>query len=181
MRHGTRADQLPTAGPSRLRLDPVEQAVADIAAGNAVVVIDDADRENEGDLVFAAEHATPRCSRSPSGTARVRLRRAHRGRRRPAGPAADGQRNQDRHGTAYTVTVDAREGVTTGISARDRAHTIRLLADAGTAPADLCRPGTSCRCGPRTAVCSAARAHRGRSGPGPLAGPAQPAGVYARW
>src|SRR3712207_9563346 len=49
--------------------------------------------------------------------------------------------NQDRRGTAYTVTVDAREGVSTGISASDRAHTIRLLADAGTSPADLSRPG----------------------------------------
>ena len=67
--------------------------------------------------------------------------------------------NQDRRGTAYTVTVDAREGVTTGISAADRAHTIRLLADAGhhrrpTSPG----PATSCRCGPRTAACCAARA-----------------------
>src|SRR4029453_7290780 len=49
--------------------------------------------------------------------------------------------NQDRRGTAYTVTVDAREGVTTGISASDRAHTIRMLADAGTTSADLARPG----------------------------------------
>ena len=49
--------------------------------------------------------------------------------------------NQDRRGTAYTVTVDAREGVSTGISAADRAHTIRLLADAGTDPTDLARPG----------------------------------------
>jgi 3,4-dihydroxy 2-butanone 4-phosphate synthase/GTP cyclohydrolase II len=49
--------------------------------------------------------------------------------------------NQDRRGTAYTVTVDAREGITTGISASDRAHTIRLLADAGTTSADLARPG----------------------------------------
>ena len=68
--------------------------------------------------------------------------------------------NQDRRGTAYTVTVDAREGVTTGISAADRAHTIRLLADAG----DRARPtwpgpGTWCRCGPRPAACCAGPGH----------------------
>ena len=63
--------------------------------------------------------------------------------------------NQDRRGTAYTVTVDAREGVTTGISAADRAHTIRLLADPTPRRPTWPGPGTSCRCGPATAACCA--------------------------
>jgi 3,4-dihydroxy 2-butanone 4-phosphate synthase/GTP cyclohydrolase II len=120
----------------------IEQAVADIAAGKPVVVVDDADRENEGDLIFAAEKATPELLafmiRYTSGYVCVPL------------TAEDCDRlelppmyhtNQDRRGTAYTVTVDAREGVSTGISAADRAHTIRLLADPDTNPADLARPG----------------------------------------
>src|SRR5881409_1926985 len=124
------------------RLDSVERALADIAAGKAVVVIDDEDRENEGDLIFAAELATPELVafmvRYTSGYICVPL------------TDADADRldlppmyrvNQDRRGTAYTVTVDAREGVSTGISAADRAHTIRLLADAHTTSADLARPG----------------------------------------
>src|SRR6476469_391072 len=111
------------------RLDAVERAVADIAAGKAVVVIDDEDRENEGDLIFAAEMATPELVafmvRYTSGSICVPL----------ASDDCDRlelppmyHTNQDKRGTAYTVTVDAREGVTTGISAHDRAHTMRLLA-----------------------------------------------------
>ncbi|MBN9611185.1 MAG: bifunctional 3,4-dihydroxy-2-butanone 4-phosphate synthase/GTP cyclohydrolase II [Actinobacteria bacterium 69-20] len=122
--------------------DPIESAIAEIAAGRAVVVVDDEDRENEGDLVFAAEKATPELVafmvRYTSGYICVPL------------TAADADRldlppmfrvNQDRRGTAYTVTVDAREGVSTGISATDRARTIRLLADPATREADLSRPG----------------------------------------
>src|SRR5215475_8564853 len=108
----------------------VEQAIADIAMGRPVVVVDDADRENEGDLIFAAEMATAELLafmvRYTSGFICAPL------------TAEDADRlelppmyhvNQDRRGTAYTVTVDARDGVTTGISAADRARTIRLLAD----------------------------------------------------
>ncbi|ROO59651.1 3,4-dihydroxy 2-butanone 4-phosphate synthase/GTP cyclohydrolase II [Micromonospora sp. Llam0] len=120
----------------------VEQALDDLAAGRAVVVVDDADRENEGDLIFAAEHATAELVafmvRYTSGYICAPL------------PEAECDRldlppmyhtNQDRRGTAYTVTVDAREGVSTGISAADRAHTLRLLADPAAGPADLSRPG----------------------------------------
>src|SRR5437660_10670058 len=104
------------------RLDSVERAVADIAAGKAVVVVDDEDRENEGDLIFAAEKATPELVafmvRYTSGYICVPL------------PESTCDRldlppmyhtNQDRRGTAYTVTVDAAEPVSTGISATDRA------------------------------------------------------------
>jgi 3,4-dihydroxy 2-butanone 4-phosphate synthase/GTP cyclohydrolase II len=122
--------------------DPIEQAVADIAAGRAVVVVDDEDRENEGDLIFAAEKATPELLafmvRHTSGFICAPL------------TEADADRlelppmyytNQDRRGTAYTVTVDARANVSTGISAAERAYTIRLLADPATTPAELSRPG----------------------------------------
>ncbi|MFY1632484.1 bifunctional 3,4-dihydroxy-2-butanone-4-phosphate synthase/GTP cyclohydrolase II [Solwaraspora sp. WMMB335] len=124
------------------RFGSVEQALDDLADGRAVVVVDDADRENEGDLIFAAEHASAELVafmvRYTSGYICAPL------------PETECDRldlppmyhtNQDRRGTAYTVTVDAREGVSTGISAADRAHTLRLLADAATGPADLARPG----------------------------------------
>lgn len=125
-----------------MSLDPIEKAIAEIAAGRAVIVVDDEDRENEGDLIFAAEHATPELMafmvRHTSGFVcapvteddadRLDLPPMH-------------HTNQDKRGTAYTVTVDAREGISTGISAADRAHTIRLLADPATKPSELSRPG----------------------------------------
>ncbi len=124
------------------RLDSVERAVADIAAGKAVVVIDDEDRENEGDLIFAAEKATPELVafmvRYTSGYLCVPL----------TGEVCDRLGllpmyavNQDKHGTAYTVTVDARDGVGTGISASDRATTMRLLADPAAVADDFTKPG----------------------------------------
>jgi 3,4-dihydroxy 2-butanone 4-phosphate synthase/GTP cyclohydrolase II len=120
----------------------IEQAVADLAAGKAIVVVDDEDRENEGDLIFAAEKATPELVafmvRHTSGYICVPLTEDDCD-RLELPPMY--HTNQDRRGTAYTVTVDAREGVTTGISAADRAHTIQLLAGAGTRSIDLARPG----------------------------------------
>ena len=125
-----------------MRFDSIERAVADIAAGKAVVVVDDEDRENEGDLIFAAEMATPELVafmvRYTSGYLCVPL----------VGDDCDRlglppmySTNQDKHGTAYTVTVDAREGIGTGISAADRAHTMTLLADPDTEAHDFTRPG----------------------------------------
>src|SRR5512142_1184938 len=120
------------------RLDSVERAVADIAAGKAVVVIDDEDRENEGDLIFAAEKATPELVafmvRYTSGYICVPLTDTDCD-RLELPPMY--HTNQDKRGTAYTVSVDARENVTTGISAHDRAHTMRLLADADSGPAEF--------------------------------------------
>jgi 3,4-dihydroxy 2-butanone 4-phosphate synthase/GTP cyclohydrolase II len=126
----------------RVRLDSVERAIADIAAGKAVVVVDDEDRENEGDIIFAASRATPELMaftiRHSSGVICVPM------------PAAMLDRleiplmtphNKDRLRTAYTISVDARDGVTTGISAADRAHTARVLADSATEPWELTRPG----------------------------------------
>ncbi|WP_187298683.1 3,4-dihydroxy-2-butanone-4-phosphate synthase, partial [Rhodococcus sp. BS-15] len=111
------------------RFDSIERAVADIAAGKAVVVVDDEDRENEGDLIFAAEKATPELVafmvRYTSGYLCVPLSGEDCDR---LGLPPMFATNQDKHGTAYTVTVDAREGIGTGISASDRAATMRLLA-----------------------------------------------------
>ena len=122
--------------------DAIERAIADIADGRAVVVVDDEDRENEGDLIFAAEKATPELLafmvRYTSGYICVPLTEADCD-RLDLPPMY--HTNQDRRGTAYTVTVDARDGVSTGISAADRAHTIRLLADPDSKPSDFTRPG----------------------------------------
>jgi 3,4-dihydroxy 2-butanone 4-phosphate synthase/GTP cyclohydrolase II len=123
-------------------LSEIERAVAEIAAGRPVIVVDDEDRENEGDLIFAAEHATPELVafmvRYTSGYVCVPLTEAEAD-RLDLPPMF--HTNQDRRGTAYAVTVDAREGISTGISAADRAHTIRLLGGADTKPTDLSRPG----------------------------------------
>lgn len=126
---------------SRVRLDTVDQAIADIAAGKAVVVVDDEDRENEGDLIFAAELATPELVafmvRYSSGYICTALTEPDADRLNLPPMVA---RNQDARQTAYTVTVDAATG-TTGISATSRAETIRRLADPDTVPSDLARPG----------------------------------------
>jgi 3,4-dihydroxy 2-butanone 4-phosphate synthase/GTP cyclohydrolase II len=123
-------------------LNSIEDAIAAIKAGKPVIVVDDEDRENEGDLIFAAELATPELLaftvRYTSGYICAPLTEDDAD-RLELPPMY--HTNQDRRGTAYCVTVDAREGVSTGISAADRAHTIRLLADPGTSSADLARPG----------------------------------------
>ncbi|GGS35981.1 bifunctional 3,4-dihydroxy-2-butanone-4-phosphate synthase/GTP cyclohydrolase II [Streptomyces griseoviridis] len=134
----------PSDGPEEFALDPVRQAVADIAAGRPVVVVDDADRENEGDLVIAAEKATEEIVAFMMSECRGlicapmegdELDRLHL-------PQMV-QDNTESMKTAFTVSVDATaaHGVTTGISAADRATTLRLLASGTAAPADLVRPG----------------------------------------
>ncbi|HZE41565.1 MAG TPA: bifunctional 3,4-dihydroxy-2-butanone-4-phosphate synthase/GTP cyclohydrolase II [Stackebrandtia sp.] len=123
-------------------VETVASAIADIAAGKPVIVVDDADRENEGDLIFAAEKATPELLafmiRYTSGYICAPLTTADADR---LGLPPQFHTNQDRRGTAYTVTVDARDTASTGISAADRCHTIHLLADPDTKPEDLTRPG----------------------------------------
>ncbi|WP_370247283.1 bifunctional 3,4-dihydroxy-2-butanone-4-phosphate synthase/GTP cyclohydrolase II [Nocardioides sp.] len=125
-----------------VRLDSVDRAIADIAAGRAVVVVDDEGRENEGDIIFAASKATPELMaftiRHSSGVICVPM------------PGAMLDRleiplmtphNKDAYRTAYTISVDARDGTSTGISAADRARTCRVLADSATEPWELTRPG----------------------------------------
>ena len=123
-------------------LDDVARAIKDIADGRAVIVVDDADRENEGDIVFAASKATPELLaftiRYGRGLICVPM----------LGPDLDRlnvpqmtSQNQEHHGTAFTISVDARQDITTGISAADRARTIQLLASPASGPEDLVRPG----------------------------------------
>ena len=123
-------------------LDTIGTALAELAAGRPVLVVDDEDRENEGDIIFAAEHATRELLaftiRYSSGIVCVSM---DDGRADQLDLPPMTLVNEDRKGTAFTVSVDAREGISTGISAADRAHTIRLLGDPGTGPADLGRPG----------------------------------------
>ncbi|MDO5492693.1 MAG: 3,4-dihydroxy-2-butanone-4-phosphate synthase [Nesterenkonia sp.] len=123
-------------------LDTIADAVAQLTAGRPVVVVDDADRENEGDLVFPASSATEELMgfavRHTSGVVCVPMtpsRAAHL----DLPPMV--ARNQDPKGTAYTVTCDAAAGVSTGISAADRATTARLIASDAAAAEDLTRPG----------------------------------------
>jgi 3,4-dihydroxy 2-butanone 4-phosphate synthase/GTP cyclohydrolase II len=120
----------------------IDRAIKDIASGRPVIVVDDEDRENEGDLIFAAEKATPELLafmvRYTSGYVCVSLTEADCA-RLDLPPMY--HTNQDQRGTAYTVTVDAREGISTGISAADRARTIRLLADVKSTPEEFNRPG----------------------------------------
>ncbi len=122
--------------------DTVESAIADIAAGRLVIVTDDENRENEGDLIMAAEKATPETVnmmiRYGSGivcvpTLEPQLRRLG------LGPMV--ARNRESHRTDFTVSVDAADGISTGISAYDRSRTIRLLADPSTRPDQLVQPG----------------------------------------
>ncbi len=125
-----------------VRLDSVEQAVADIAAGKAVVVVDDVDRENEGDLIFAASRSTPALMaftiRYSSGVICVPMVAETLDR---LGIPLMTPHNRERMRTAYTVSVDARDGVTTGISAADRSHTVRVLNDSATEPFEVVQPG----------------------------------------
>ncbi len=125
-----------------IALDSVERAIKDVAAGRAVVVVDDADRENEGDVIFAASKATPALLaftiRHTSGVICVPMLGEDLD--RLALPLMTTQ-NTERMRTAFTVSVDARDGVTTGISAADRARTVRTLIDSATEPYELVRPG----------------------------------------
>lgn len=125
-----------------LAFNTIEEALEDFRAGRIIIVVDDEDRENEGDFIMAAERATPEAINFM----------AKYGRGLICVPMTPARLEQlDLHpmvaentavlGTNFTVSVDAREGVTTGISAPDRAQTIKTLIDPRTRPADLARPG----------------------------------------
>jgi 3,4-dihydroxy 2-butanone 4-phosphate synthase/GTP cyclohydrolase II len=120
----------------------VEEAVAEIRAGRMVVVVDDEDRENEGDLTLAAEFVTPEAinfmARFGRGLICLTLTEERADYLRLPPMTSE---NTSRFGTAFTETIEAREGVTTGISAADRAHTIRVAIDPKSTANDLARPG----------------------------------------
>jgi 3,4-dihydroxy 2-butanone 4-phosphate synthase / GTP cyclohydrolase II len=120
----------------------VEEAIEDIRAGKMVVVVDDPDRENEGDLVVAAEFANDEAVNFMATHARGLICLCLTGERcDPLGLPPMTYNNEARLGTAFTVSVEAREGVTTGISAADRAHTIAVAIDPASTPHDLVQPG----------------------------------------
>ena len=125
-----------------MSLAPIPDVLGALRAGRPVVLVDDESRENEGDVVVAADHATPEAVnfmlRHARGFVCLAMTEA----------MADHlelplqtDRNTSRFKTAFTVTIDAREGVSTGVSAQDRAHTIRTAIRDGTRPEDLSRPG----------------------------------------
>ncbi len=136
---------LPLSGqapPSGVKLNSVEEILADLRAGRMVIIMDDEDRENEGDLIMAAECATPEAVafmiRHTSGILCVPMEEASLERLELPQMVIH---NSEAHRTAFTVSVDAVEGTTTGVSSSDRAVTIRALARAEARAADFARPG----------------------------------------
>jgi 3,4-dihydroxy 2-butanone 4-phosphate synthase/GTP cyclohydrolase II len=123
-------------------ISPVEDIVADLRAGRMVVLVDEEDRENEGDIVLAADHVTPEAinfmARHARGLICLTLSReiCERLRLPPMVP-----RNGTKHGTAFTVSIEAAEGVSTGISAADRARTVQAAVARGAQASDLVQPG----------------------------------------
>jgi 3,4-dihydroxy 2-butanone 4-phosphate synthase/GTP cyclohydrolase II len=133
----------PAPGPAPgAAFSSIDEILADLRAGRMVIILDDEDRENEGDLIMAAEHASPEAVafmiRHTSGIICVpmleeQLARLDLPQMVPV--------NSESHRTAFTVSVDLRAGTTTGVSSADRAATIRALADSSTQAADFARPG----------------------------------------
>jgi 3,4-dihydroxy 2-butanone 4-phosphate synthase / GTP cyclohydrolase II len=123
-------------------LDSTEDIIADLKAGKMVILMDDEDRENEGDLIMAAELVRPEdinfmarygrglicLTLTPERCRQLRLPQMV-------------SRNEEVHRTAFTVSIEAASGVTTGISAHDRAHTVRTAVKADAKPEDLVQPG----------------------------------------
>ncbi|MBI4395176.1 MAG: bifunctional 3,4-dihydroxy-2-butanone-4-phosphate synthase/GTP cyclohydrolase II [Candidatus Omnitrophica bacterium] len=125
-----------------IQFDPIEDLISEIAKGHFVIMVDDESRENEGDLIFAAQFVTPEKINFMMKEARGLI----------CAPLPDDRlfrlglkdmvtRSEDPMTTAFTVSVDARRGITTGISAHDRARTIEVLADPNSKPSDLNAPG----------------------------------------
>ena len=120
----------------------VVTALEEIRAGRMIVVVDDEDRENEGDLTLAAEKVTPEAINFMAKYGRGLICLAMTEERLEhlrIGPMTS--ENTSQYGTAFCEAIDAREGVTTGISAHDRAHTVKIAIDPATRPSDLARPG----------------------------------------
>ena len=128
--------------PSSPPFDSIEDVVRDIRAGRIVIVTDDADRENEGDLVMSAEKATAQTvnfmATHGRGLICVPITEA---RAEALGLERMARENREAHKTDFTVAVDASRGISTGISAADRARTIAVLANPKSKPGDLVQPG----------------------------------------
>ncbi len=128
--------------PTPVPISPVEDIIADMRAGRMVILVDEEDRENEGDLVLAADHVTPEAinfmARFGRGLICLTLTRERCEHLRLPPMAA---RNGTFYSTAFTVSIEAAEGVTTGISAADRARTVQAAVASNAQPADLVQPG----------------------------------------
>jgi 3,4-dihydroxy 2-butanone 4-phosphate synthase/GTP cyclohydrolase II len=128
--------------PKPVAISPVEDIVADMRAGRMVILVDEEDRENEGDLVMAAEHVTPEAvnfmARFGRGLICLTLTKERCDLLQLPPMTA---RNGDKKGTAFTVSIEAADGVTTGISAADRACTVRAAVAKNAKPDDLVQPG----------------------------------------
>jgi 3,4-dihydroxy 2-butanone 4-phosphate synthase/GTP cyclohydrolase II len=131
-----------TQGLTPVAISPVEDIVADMKAGRIVILVDEEDRENEGDLVLASDHVTPEAinfmARFGRGLICLTLTRERCEYLKLPPMAA---RNGTVYSTAFTVSIEAAEGVTTGISAADRSRTIEVAVAKATKPTDLVQPG----------------------------------------
>jgi 3,4-dihydroxy 2-butanone 4-phosphate synthase/GTP cyclohydrolase II len=140
--YATSSAKLKMKPPMSMQFSSIEDAIAEIRDGRMVIIVDDEDRENEGDLVCAAEKATPEIvnfmARHARGLICLPLTEERCDELHLTTQVAD---NTSYLGTAFTVSIDARKGVTTGISASDRATTIQAAVDPQTRPQDLARPG----------------------------------------
>jgi 3,4-dihydroxy 2-butanone 4-phosphate synthase/GTP cyclohydrolase II len=128
--------------PSNTDIAPIQDIVADIRAGKMVILVDEEDRENEGDIVIAAEHVTPEAInfmvKHARGLVCLTLTEA---RCKQLGLAQMARDNKTPYGTAFTVSIEAAEGVTTGISAHDRARTVQAAVARNARPEDIVQPG----------------------------------------
>ena len=124
------------------RLDPIEDVIADAKAGKIFILVDDEDRENEGDLCVMGEHCTPEAINFMAKYGRGLICIAITAERsEKLGLSLMERRNESRHQTAFTVSIEAREGVSTGISAHDRSHTVLTAIDINRDGRDITTPG----------------------------------------
>jgi len=133
---------MPSRRETALSFNTIEEAIEEIREGRIIIVVDDEDRENEGDLTLAAERVSPEAINFMATHGRGLICLSLTGERLDQlniPMMVEG--NSSRFGTAFTVSIEARQGVTTGISAADRAMTIRTAIDPATKPSDLVRPG----------------------------------------
>src|SRR5436190_22995795 len=123
-------------------ISPIAEIISAIRAGNIVILVDDEDRENEGDLVFAAEFVTAEkvnfLAKHGRGLICMPITESHAER---LGLRPMVEQNRSRHGTNFTVSIEAAEGIATGISAHDRALTIRIASSENSTSQDIVQPG----------------------------------------
>jgi len=126
----------------RTAISPIAEIIGDIRAGNIVILVDDEDRENEGDLVFAAEFVSAEkvnfLAKHGRGLICMPITEAHAER---LGLKPMVEQNRSRHGTNFTVSIEAAEGIATGISAHDRALTVKIASAVNARPEDIVQPG----------------------------------------